>query len=93
MVGKRFDEADHDLNLPHAPLNQDRRPTDDDCSNNGHDKSAANVDGDEDDEDDGDVAGPTVEAHVDLAKTPCKCFVTLYRQNIPNCMYSIQSLS
>ncbi|KAH9988482.1 hypothetical protein BJV77DRAFT_1061409 [Russula vinacea] len=36
----------------------------------------SNVDEDEDDEDDGNVAGPKVEAYVDLVKTPCKCYYT-----------------
>jgi hypothetical protein len=66
--------ADPDLNLPHAPLNQDPPPTNNDHNNNG----PANADEDEDDEDDGDVAGPTVEAHVDLAKTSCEYYMTLF---------------
>lgn len=35
-----------------------------------------NVDQDHDDDDDGVVGGPTVEAYVNLAKTACKYCVT-----------------
>lgn len=49
------------------------------------------VDEDEDDEADGDVTGPTVEAHVDLAKTARKNCVTILLE-FTNFVYSIQSL-
>ena len=36
------------------------------------------IDEDEDDEYDGDLAGPTVEAHVDLSKKSCKYLLLVY---------------
>lgn len=44
-----------------------------------HDGTKANDDKvrDEDDVDDGDVNGPAVQAHVELAKVPCKYCMTV----------------
>ena len=39
------------------------------------------IDEDEDDEYDGDLAGPTVEAHVDLSKKSCKYLLIVYYCN------------
>jgi hypothetical protein len=62
-----------DPDLPHFPVNQD--PLDnEDHSNHGH-NGDTNMN-EHDDEDGGDVEGPTVEAHVDLAKIACKYYVT-----------------
>ena len=56
------------------PLNQDpllvNDDDDDDDDRNGNDGTGTgNIEGDED-EDGGDIAGPRVEAHVDLPKNP-----------------------
>ena len=40
------------------------------------------IDEDEDDEYDGDLAGPKVEAHVDLLKKSCKCLLLVYYCNM-----------
>jgi hypothetical protein len=50
---------------------------------------------DEDEHGDSDaVDGPTIDAHVVLAKKACKCYFTGYRPiHILTCIYSAQSLS
>lgn len=65
--------------LSHIPLDQGSPPIDDDRSNSVHDADgAANVDENEDDEDDGGLAGPRVEAHVDLGKKSCEYQMASY---------------
>jgi hypothetical protein len=68
-----MNEAELELEAPH-PLHQDPLVI---SNNNNNGDSAGNVDEDEDDEDHSDVAGPTAEASVDLAKTACKDCTTL----------------
>jgi hypothetical protein len=46
-----------------------------------------NKDGDESDNDDGDVDGPTVEAHIDLAKVPCKYCMSISESEV--CLLTI----
>jgi hypothetical protein len=47
----------------------------------------------DDDEDGGDVDGPTVEAHVDLAKIACEYYITQSCRNILTYVYSVPRLS
>ena len=47
----------------------------------------------DDDEDGGDVDGPTVEAHVGLAKIPCEYYITQACWNILTYFYSVPRLS
>ena len=91
-----MDRATLDAELPHSlnPL------TNEHTNNNGHDGNSVtnvndNKDGDDDnDNDDGAVDGPTVEAHVDLAKTACKYHASQHRfGDIPTDIYSAQCLS
>ncbi|KAF8462345.1 hypothetical protein JB92DRAFT_3136774 [Gautieria morchelliformis] len=69
----RMNQADPGSDPPDPLLDQDPQLThngndgDNSGSNNGN--NMGNIDEDNDDEAEGDVAGPTVEAHVDLAKT------------------------
>jgi hypothetical protein len=76
-----MDRVTLDAELPHTSLNP---VTNEHTNNNGHDGNSVtnvnnNKDGDDDDDDssDGAVDGPTVEAHVDLAKTACKYHNTI----------------
>ena len=48
---------------------------------------------DEHDDDGGDVDGPTVEAHVDLAKIACEYYITQFCWNIFTYVYSVPRLS
>ena len=72
LVGSRLGIGveDDDIYLPDVPLEQGLPLTNDVIRDkNDHDgNNAPNVDANEDDEDDGKMASPTVEAHVDLAK-------------------------
>jgi len=64
-----------DPNLPYFSVNQD--PLNKDHSDHGHNgDSYTNINEPDNDEDGGNVEGPTVEAHVDLAKIACKYYVT-----------------
>jgi hypothetical protein len=69
-----MNEAELELEAPH-PLYQGPLVI---GNNNSDGDSAGKIDEDEDDEDDSDVAGPTVEAFVNLAKTARKDCTTLY---------------
>ena len=69
-----------------------------DPSYDGLDRNAirdGNRGGDEDEDGDSDaVDGPTVEAHVDLAKKACKYYFSGYcPMHILTCIHSAQSLS
>ena len=46
-----------------------------------------------DDDDGGDVDGPTVEAHIDLAKIACEFYITQSCRNILTYLYSVPRLS
>jgi hypothetical protein len=64
-----------DPNIPYFSVSQD--PLDEDHSGHGHNgDSDTNINKPHDDEDSGDVEGPTVEAHVDLAKIACRDYAT-----------------
>jgi hypothetical protein len=80
MQSKEMSGANPDPDLPHPLPDQDPLPVnnDDDHGHNLDSGGTGKIDDGEDDEDDGDVAGPTVEAHVDLAKRACKCCANSY---------------
>ena len=79
-----MDEANPDPNLPVSKDDEDENinngdhNNDDDNDNDNNDNNNDNNNTDNDDEGDDDeddncnVDGPTVQAHVDLAKTACK---------------------
>ena len=74
-------------------------PSDDGLNRNVISNTVDNGGGDKGDNEDEDgdsdaVDGPTIDAHVVLAKKACKCYFTGYRPiHILTCIYSAQSLS
>jgi hypothetical protein len=75
-----------DPNIPYFSATQD--PLDKD-----HGDSDSNINEPDDDKDGGNVEGPTVEAHVDLAKIACKYYVTQSCWNILTYVNSVPYLS
>jgi hypothetical protein len=81
-----------DPNLLYFSATQD--PLDKDHSDHGHNgDSDSNINEPDDNEDGGNIEGPTVEAHVDLAKTAHKYYVTQSCQNILIYVNSVPYLS
>jgi hypothetical protein len=81
-----------DPNLPHFSATQD--PLNKDHSDHGDNgDSDSNINEPDNNEDGGDVEGPTVEAHVDIAKIAHKYFVTQSCQNILTYVNSVPYLS
>jgi hypothetical protein len=70
-----MNRADPDLDPPYPFLDQYPLLVDNNIDNGRNNNNTVDID---EDEDDGDVAGPTVEAHVDLAKTARKHCMILY---------------
>ena len=68
-----LNEANHNHNLS-SPVRDDVDPYGTPLLVLG---GASNINDNEDDGDDGDLAGPTVDMHVDLAKIACKYFIYL----------------
>ena len=62
-----MEKANPDPNLPHFSVSDD-----DDDNDNDNDDNNNNNNDDDDDDNNCDVDGPTVQAHVNLAKTACK---------------------
>jgi hypothetical protein len=79
-------------NLPYFSVNQD--PLDEDHSGHGHNgDSDTNINEPDNNEDGGgNVGGPTVEAHVDLAKIACRDYATQSCWNILTYVYSVPRL-
>jgi hypothetical protein len=67
-TGIETNGADSNPDPPHLPVNED--PLDGDTNN----KPDSNADNEDDDH--GDVDGPTMQAHVDLSKISCKYCIT-----------------
>jgi hypothetical protein len=87
------DRANPDPDLHHFSVYQDPLNDEDHC-NYDYGGSASKLNEDDNNEDGGNIDGSTVEAHVDLTKTPCRYRMTccLSCQNILTYIYSIQSL-
>ena len=76
-----MDEANPDPNLPVSKADDDENVNngdhyDDDDNDNDNDDN--DNEGEDNEDDNCDVNGPTVQAHVDLAKTACKYCRTQY---------------